>query len=230
MTPSSHPEAPCTRAPGRLPWGALAPALLLALLLVLSGCASPARVAVEAQFPTPLVEPLPLRAAVYYEAALREFAHSETIPQHSQWEFELGQASIGFFQPLFGALFQQVQTLERLPELGEVGQIDLIVAPRLERFEFDIPRHRDSKFAEVWMQYRLYIYAPDGTPIAEWPVTGYGKSAASGTLPRAALHDAAVRAMREAGATISVKFASQPDVRSWLQENSHVHSVQNGDG
>lgn len=229
MTPSSHPETPVMRAPGSLPCGALAAALLLGLAL-LAGCASPARVAVEAQFPTPLVEPLPLRAAVYYEAALREFAHSETIPQHSQWEFELGQASIGFFQPLFGALFQQVQTLERLPEPGEVNQIDLIVAPRLERFEFDIPRHRDSKFAEVWMQYRLYIYAADGTPIAEWPVTGYGKSAASGTLPRAALHDAAVRAMREAGATISVRFASQPDVRSWLEENSHVHSVHNGDG
>lgn len=225
---SSHPDVRNTGVPrvlsGRGLWLAAAVALL-------AGCASAARVEVASQFPTPLVEPLPVRAAVYYEDALRQFAHSETIPQHSQWEFELGQASLSLFRPLFGALFQQVETLERAPQPGEVPHVDLIIAPRLERFEFDIPRHRDSRFAEVWMQYRLFIYAPDGTPIAEWPVTGYGKSAASGTLPRAALHDAAVRAMREAGATISVRFASQPDVRNWLQENRHApHAAQNGDG
>ena len=196
------------------------PAILTAALAV-AGCASSATVQVKSQFPTPVVEPLPLRAAVYYPVELRNFQHEESIPQHSSWQFDVGEASVSLFQPLFDAMFQQVVLLEQLPPGPDSPAHDLIVSPILERFEFDIPRSRDAKFVEVWMLYRLYVYEPDGTLIAEWPVTGYGKSPASGSLPRNSLHDATVRAMREAGATIAVKFATQPNVRAWLQEKQH---------
>ncbi|MCC5869944.1 MAG: hypothetical protein JJU27_15685 [Gammaproteobacteria bacterium] len=206
---------------------------IAALLLVIAstaGCTSTGLVEVETSFPAPLVESLPLRAGVFFPEELRGFTHSETIPQHSQWHFELGGASIELFNPVFSALFDQVTLLEQLPAGEQAAYLDLIVAPQLERFEFDIPRNRDVKFVEVWMQYRLYVYTPDGTPIAEWPVTGYGKSPASGSMPRNSLHDATVRAMREAGATISIRFASQPDVRDWLQEKSNAKTIVNAGG
>lgn len=204
-------------------------ALLLGITLT-AGCSSTGLVEVDTSFPAPLVESLPVRAGVFFPEELRDYTHSETIPQHSQWQFELGDASVKLFNPVFNALFDQVIVLEQLPAADQAANLDLIVAPQLERFEFDIPRNPDIKFVEVWLQYRLYVYAPDGTPIAEWPVTGYGKSPASGSMPRNSLHDATVRAMREAGATISIRFASQPEVRDWLQEKSNAKTIVNTGG
>ncbi len=209
------------------PRGRSGKAAMLIVLVLTAGCSSTGLVDVDSSFPAPLVESLPLRAGVFFPEELRAFTHSETIPQHSQWQFELGKASVELFNPVFSALFDQVIVLEQLPAGDQAANLDLIVAPQLERFEFDIPRNRDIKFVEVWLQYRLYVYTPDGTPIAEWPVTGYGKSQASGSMPRDSLHDATVRAMREAGATISIRFASQPDVRDWLQEKSNAKTIVN---
>ncbi len=216
--------------PDRSPNGRRGVAALLLAMMVSAGCSSTGLVAVESSFPAPLVEALPLKAGVFFPEELRGFTHSETIPQHSQWHFELGAASVELFDPVFRALFEQVTVLDQVPTDNQAANLDLIITPQLERFEFDIPRNRDIKFVEVWMQYRLFVYTPDGTPIAEWPVTGYGKSAASGSMPRASLHDATVRAMREAGATVSIRFASQPDVRDWLQEKSNAKTIVNAGG
>jgi hypothetical protein len=200
-----------------------AAALLLGASIA-GGCASTANVAVESDFPTPLVEPLRLRVGVHYPEDLRKYEYSEEIPQHSTWRFDLGEANVKMFSKVFGAMFSEVAQVNPSVD-SSAAAVDLILTPRLERFEFDIPRHEDVKFVEVWMQYRLFVYAGDGTPIAEWPITGYGKSKAAGSMPRASLHDATIRAMREAGATISIRFASHPDIRDWLQEKHNASTI-----
>ncbi|HLF09736.1 MAG TPA: hypothetical protein VJA26_00860, partial [Gammaproteobacteria bacterium] len=72
-----------------------------------------------------------------------------------------------------------------------------------------------------WMQYKLMLYEPDGELVADWPVSGYGKS----ELERdreGAVRKAAIVAMREVGATISTKFAQQPQVSYWLGERQNA--------
>jgi hypothetical protein len=95
------------------------------------------------------------------------------------------------------------------------------VEPELEKFEFDVPRNTDSKFVEVWLQYRLKLLQTDGTQIAAWPVVGYGKAQTGMLGNEGSLRRAAVRAMREVGATLSTGFAKQPAVGEWLEENQH---------
>jgi hypothetical protein len=197
------------------------------MALLLSGCASRVeRVAVDTGFPSPVVEPLPLRMGLHLPDELRNFRHEETIPSHSNWTFELGAANVSLFEPLVGAMFTDVVlTDSRTPGTGQAGTLHGVLEPHLERFEFDMPRGRDTRFAEVWLQYRVHLYSPDGQLLADWPVTGYGKSRASGTMPRGALKDAAVRAMRDAGANLSIRFGAEPAVADWLRDIDHGRAI-----
>ena len=189
---------------------------------VLAGCST--SLVVDADFPRPLVEPLPVRIGVLYDEALSNFAHEEKIPQQSSYSIQLGEANVSMLNQLFSSMFIATEPVVELPlEAGAHQRIDAVIRPELERFEFDVPVQRTDEFVEVWMQYQLRLYQPDGELIAEWPVTGYGK--AEHGNKGAALHRAAVVAMREVGAEISTEFSAQPAVEYWLEEKQNESAL-----
>lgn len=191
----------------------------------LTGCAS--SVVVETEFPTPLVEPLPVRVGLMFSEELRDFLHYEEIPQQSAWTIDLGDANIAMLEPLFESMFEQTFEVQAMP-LGPAqrGNLDGVLRASLNKFEFDVPIGDDDKFVEVWMQYQLNLYEPGGDLVAEWQVSGYGKAEMGGRKADS-VNRAAVVAMREVGATISTKFAEQPQVGFWLQERQDAALVNN---
>lgn len=186
----------------------------------LAGCAS--SVIVESTFPTPLIDPLPVRMGVIIGPELHDFVHAEALPQQSTWTIALGDANVAMLQPLFGSMFLEARDISSM-EAGQanLGALDGVLRPTLEKFEFDVPMGERDQFVEVWMQYRLFLYETDGEIVAEWPVTGYGKAELSGKREDA-VRRAAIVAMREAGATISTQFANQPQVNYWLEERGNA--------
>jgi hypothetical protein len=74
------------------------------------------------------------------------------------------------------------------------------------------------------LQYQLKLYEPTGDVVIAWPVSGYGKYEL-GRDREDAVQRAAIVAMREVGATISTKFAQQPQVSAWLGEKQHGTSA-----
>jgi hypothetical protein len=184
--------------------------------VLLVGCSS--AVTVVSEFPTPLVEPLPVRVGLIFGDELHDFIHVEALPQRSTWTIDLGDANIAMLQPLLNSMFLETRILDRdALTSGQDGFLDGILEPELERFEFDVPVGQRDEFVEVWMQYKLTLYDRNGEMVIEWPVTGYGKHELDGKEEDAVLA-AAVVAMREVGATISTKFMEQPDVSYWLEE------------
>ena len=184
--------------------------------LCLAGCTS--SVVVETNFPTPLVETLPVNMGLIFDEELRDFIHAEAIPQQSTWTIDLGDANLALLEPLFDTMFQSTREVSAVPlPPAESAGVDGVLRSTLERFEFDVPYGERDQFVEVWMQYRLFLYEPDGEVVAEWPVTGYGKAELDGKREEA-VQRAAIVAMREAGATISTQFAQQPQVAYWLEE------------
>lgn len=193
--------------------------------LVLSGCSS--AVVVESLFPTPLVEPLPARVGLIFSDDLYDYIHIESLPQNSTWTIDLGDANVAMLEPLLQTMFDEARTIDGLPlSPSELANLDGVIEPALEKFEFDIPFGERDQFVEVWMQYRLIVYRPDGEIAAEWPVSGYGKFETGGKRVEA-VEQAAIFAMREVGATISTKFAEQPDVGYWLEEVQDATSSPN---
>lgn len=191
-------------------------AVLLTLPAAVFGCTS--AVVVETDFPTPLVETLPVSMGLIFEPEIRDFIHAESLPQQSTWTIDLGDANMAMLEPLFGTMFAETRDVSSVPlDASEAVGIDGVLRSTLERFEFDVPFGERDEFVEVWMQYRLFLYEPGGEVVAEWPVTGYGKAELSRNREDA-VRRAAIVAMREAGATISTQFAQQPQVSYWLEE------------
>jgi hypothetical protein len=190
---------------------------------VLGGCSS--AVIVESTFPTPLVEALPVHVGIIFDDELYDYIHTEDIPQQSTWTIDLGDANIALLGPLFETMFEETVTLEdtALTSIEQAG-LDGILKPSLEKFEFDVPIGERDEFVEVWIQYKLTLYRPDGRMITEWPVSGYGKYELDGKRADA-VQRAAIVAMREVGATISTKFAEQPDISYWLEERRNADSL-----
>ena len=201
---------------------------LFALLIVpccyLAGCAS--SVTVRSDFPTPLIEPLPVRVGLIFSEELRDFQHHEELPQQANWTIDLGDINITMLQPLFESMFVETQNVEAIPvDMPENNALDGILKASLNRFEFDVPVNSDNKFTEVWMQYQLDLYEPGGELITEWQVSGYGKAEIGRTKRTESVSRAAINAMREVGATISTRFAQQPRIGFWLKERQDADSI-----
>ena len=189
---------------------------LTATAALLGACVS--SVVVDARFPAPLIEPLPVRMGILYDEELKNFVHVEALPQQSAWTIDLGDANLALLSPLFERMFAETRTVDAVPVAPALRDtLDGVIRPRLEKFEFDVPIGERDEFVEVWMQYQLTLYNPDGSVVTEWPVSGYGKAELTGRREDS-VRRAAVIAMREVGAAISTKFAEQPDVSYWLRE------------
>lgn len=192
----------------RLRWLALVAGATLA------GCGG-SQVIVEATFPKPLVEPLPVTMGVFIPDELYNFIHTEDIPNQSLWTIALGDANVAMLEPLFEGMFRETRGVESLARVAGDPTFDGIIEPRLEKFEFDVPKGERDEFVEVWVQYQIKVYEPNGAVVIEWPVSGYGKAELIRDA-ESAVQRAAVVAMREAGATIATKFSEQPQIREWL--------------
>lgn len=188
----------------------------MASLVCLGGCAS--EVIVESTFPSPLVDPLPVRMGVIIPEELYNYIYTEDVPDQSLWTIALGDANVAMLEPLFKRMFVSTRSVDGLPVAD--SDLDGVVQPTLEKFEFDVPVGERDKFVEVWMQYQITLFEPDGQTVYRWPVSGYGKSEL-GRDREDAVQRAAIVAMREVGATISTKFAEQPQVKQWLGEKHH---------
>jgi len=180
----------------------------------LSGCGS-TQVIVESSFPVPLIEPLPLRMGLMIPDELYNFIYPEDIPDQSLWTIALGDANVAMLEPLFKRMFLEVTDVEGVPLAGGAAALDGVIEPKLDKFEFDVPQGERDEFVEVWLQYQITVYEPDGATVIQWPVSGYGKSELLRDA-KDAVQRAAIVAMREAGATIATKFSEQPQIRQWL--------------
>jgi hypothetical protein len=190
----------------RLRWLAVAAGASLA------GCGG-SQVIVEAAFPTPLIDPLPVSMGIVIPDELYNYIYTEDIPDQSLWTIALGDANVAMLEPLFKGMFRQTRDLDSVASAD--GTLDGIIEPRLDKFEFDVPTGERDEFVEVWLQYQINVYEPNGGTVIQWPVSGYGKSELIRDAEDA-VQRAAVVAMREAGATISTKFSEQPQVKEWL--------------
>jgi hypothetical protein len=206
------PPLPLDRS--RLPLSWVAAAACLA------GCGG-SQVIVESNFPRPLIEPLPVSMGIVIPDELYNFIYTEDIPDQSLWTIALGDANVAMLEPLFQGMFQQTKGVESVAAASADSTLDGVIEPKLEKFEFDVPQGERDEFVEVWLQYQITVYEPDGGTVIQWPVSGYGKSEL--------LHDAedavqraAIVAMREAGATISTKFIEQPQIKEWLGGIGHA--------
>jgi hypothetical protein len=196
----------------------------LLLTLLVSGC-GPNQVVVKGNFPEPLVTPLPITLGVYYDPEFRnhEFFDESKSRTESDWIVRTGQAQTQMYDTLLPAMFNKVVMLNELPRdqrIEAVGEasVQAVLVPHVEELQYTTPRQTKVKVFEIWLRYRYELYSPDGQLLADWTMTSYGKTpTAFLQTAEAAVNQAAVMALRDAGANFLTNFENVPEVKLWLE-------------
>jgi len=171
-----------------------------------------------------IVEALPVRMGIIIPEELYNYIYQEEIRDESLWTIALGDANVAMLNPLYSKMFRETRKVDAVPT---EESLDGVLKTTLEKFEFDVPVNEKNKFVEVWIQYQLTLFEPNGNTVVAWPVSGYGKHEL-GHSRQDAVQKAAVTAMREVGAAISTKFAQQPQIKVWLAEKQHESTAAVG--
>jgi hypothetical protein len=193
---------------------------IILLALLAGGCATSIKVADD--FPEPLVEKLPLTVGIVFNEKLSTYVHVEDPMMDAEWSIDMGQANVDMFKALFTGMFTEVLELklneDGTPIIPAAPRLDAIIEPRLEDFEFSVPRQSGNDQFTVWIRYNIRTTNPENEAISNWRVTAYGQvdEGAMGLGDGAAMQEAAVIALRDAAANIATGFSKAPGVRKKL--------------
>lgn len=187
------------------------------LLALLSACAS--KITVVADIPTPLVEKVPLNVHVNFTDEFRNHVYTENEKKRVLSSLNFAAAQEEMFTTIFGQLttLVEVDSVER----------DLIIEPEILDFQYTAPAETKLKQYEVWIKYRLKILNQTSAKIADWTIKGYGKTpTALLTSATKAFNAATNVALRDVGAQLSVRFASQRKIKALIDAKNSGQSIE----
>jgi len=174
------------------------------LIAVAAGCSTQVSVQ-DPHIPDPLIAPLPMSVAIRYPESFDHFVHEEQVIGKEKWQIDLGASNKMLFNKLFAAMFAEVQIITGEGDAASLG-VDALIEPSIDAFEFSVPEQSQTEAFAVWIRYRIKIFDRQGTQVANWPISSYGKSQTSTFGNDAALRRAAVLAMRDAAALIIMQM------------------------
>lgn len=187
------------------------------LLSLSSGCNQSLAIKVTSEVPTPLVNQIPLVMGVYYDEQFSNHVYRENSEDRPNWTIESGSSQVALFDKVLPSMFKEVQHVTAIDSSANISKVDAVLAPHIEEMQFALPRETKSGLYEVWIKYNIQLYNPDGSLIADWPLTAYGKSSVEFLKNRNAGLQAAIEvALRDVGAKLSLGFADVIEVKQWL--------------
>ena len=175
--------------------------------LAITGCSSVHTI--NAEFPAPLIAPV---ERVAYLSISPEFSDHRFIQDEEDRDditIILGQAHTNLFNSIVNALFSEISTSSEFA--------DITLVPELNTFQYALPKETGSDFYEVWLRYRLQALSPDGSEIADWLITGYGRAVDERfEFQGAGINEATEEALRDVGTQLAFGFTQQVDIQNWL--------------
>ncbi len=192
--------------------------VLMLSLAALSGCSTQVAVS-DPTIPDPLIAALPMSVGARYPEAFDHFIHEERVIGKEKWLIDLGQSNKLLFDKLFGSMFSDYQVIGGEEDAAQYG-FDALIEPSIDAFEFSVPEQSQTDAFAVWIRYRIKIFDRQGTQVANWPISAYGKSQTTAFGGDEALRRAAVLAMRDAAALIILQMDKTTGISSLANVNS----------
>jgi len=180
-------------------------AFAVTAILMLGGCGGAAVKLDNPTIPEPLIDQMPLSVAARYPEVFDHFVHEEKVIGKEKWSIDLGRSNRLLFTQLFGSMFTDFTVIDDDTDPQDLD-IDALIEPSIDAFEFSVPSQSQTDDFAVWIRYRIKIYDHEGVQIANWPIAAYGKSLATTFGGDEALQRAAVLAMRDAAALIILQM------------------------
>jgi hypothetical protein len=193
--------------------------LLIVAMAMTAGCATNVTIRVEETFPEVVAAPRDLNATLVMDQAFRTY---QATP-NSKTQILIGPPQVDLMTKAFNGLFEQVVVVSSKGVAGP--DTDLVIIPSVREVQLSTPSESYLNVYEVWIKYNLDIETADGVPIDSWFLPAYGKTPSSYLLSRStAIEDAAVVALRDAGAKLMLDFFRIPAINGWLQQREAMRA------
>ncbi len=188
----------------------------VALLLALTACEQSVSLKVDTEIPTPVISRMPVKMGVFFSDEMRNYIFAENSEDRPNWKIESGSSHVALFDQIISSMF--VETKEVAGTAADTT-LDAVLSPSVAEMQFALPEETKTDFYEAWVKYNMELYNRDGSRIAGWSVTGYGKSSTEFMKSRDKGLNAAVnQALRDAGAKFALGFHRVEDVGAWLEQ------------
>jgi hypothetical protein len=185
--------------------------------LLLGACAGTSSVVVDEHFPTVVAQPRDIHAAIVFDEAFRNYI----AQPDSKTRITIGTAHVELLSKAFQGLFTRVDVLSSRDEVAP--GTDLVITPSVREVQLSVPSESYLSVYEVWIKYALDIESGEGVPIDSWFLPAYGKTPDSMLLSRSkAIEEAAIVALRDAGAKLLLDFYRIPAIYGWMQEQENL--------
>ena len=192
--------------------------------LVAAGCGGAKVTLQNPTIPQPLIDRLPLAVAARSPEAFDHFVHEEQVIGKEKWSIDLGQANRLLFTQLFDSMFTDFTVISDDTDPRDL-QIDALIEPTIDAFEFSVPSQSQTDDFAVWIRYRIKIFDAAGTQVANWPIAAYGKSQTTTFGGDQALQRAAVLAMRDAAALIILQMDKSTGISKLSNASAQEHQA-----
>ncbi len=190
----------------------------VSLLLILTACEQSMTLRVESEIPTPVIERMPVKIGVFYQDELRNYVSEENSDERPKWKIDSGSSHVYLFEQILSSMFQEVT---EVAGTTAAATVDAVLAPSVAEMQFALPAETKTDFYEAWVKYDMELYNQDGSRIANWSVTGYGKSSTEFMKSRDKGLNAAVnQALRDAGAKFALGFPMVAEISAWLEQKT----------
>ena len=192
---------------------------ILLLFFIVVGCTSSLSLRTESELPVPVVARIPLNLGIYYDDNFKNYIYKEDTEERPNWAIDNSPSRIALFDQILPSLFRETTPVSGT-SVTETA-VDAIIAPQVDEMQLALPQETRSGLYEAWVKYDIRLYQPDGTLIAQWPVTGYGKTEEAFLKSKnKGLNEAITLAMRDVGAKLALGFPKVTEVRNWLRSRT----------
>lgn len=186
-------------------------------MIILGGCSSTVQIKIAQQFPKVVSEPKEIHAAIVFD---QEFKSYVARP-NEKTSIDIGTAQVDLLSNAFLGLFQKIEVVSSREQIG--SGIELVIIPSVREVQLSTPSDSYLNVYEVWIKYNLDIETVDGEAIDSWFMPAYGKTPNSFMLSRTeAIEEAAIIAIRDAGAKLLLDFFRIPSVYSWMERQQKL--------
>ena len=193
------------------------------LVGLVSGCSTSVTLETPT-IPVPLTDEIPVSVGLRMPANFHNFVHEEEVYGREEWSIDLGGSNAAMFTQLFGFMFSNVTVLKGDEDPTQYN-LDALIEPSIDAFEFSVPNQSKTDSFAVWIRYRIKVYDRAGTLVSNWPVSAYGKSQTASMSNSEALQRAAILAMRDAAALMIMKMDDATKVGSLANSTAPVPSM-----
>ncbi len=191
-------------------------------LLTITGCSSSAQVQVaERKFPTVVSKPKAVSASIIFDEQFRGFVATP----NKKTTIDIGSAQTTMLGNAFKGLFNNIEIISSRDQVSLENA--LVITPSVQEVQVSTPSDTYLNVYEVWIKYSLDIENSRGDQIDSWFMPAYGKTPDSFMLSKTnAIEEAAVIALRDAGAKLLLDFYRIPSIYNWMLRERKLGAEQ----